>query len=239
MNNNSNHWSYTGQISFMPMIRTTSNGGSFLPVTLRQESSSVSIALFDVLANVVANGAATGQTISVEGWMTSRKNNRTGYFETALNGQRLSLDNGKTWHTSEPRPAQQQQQPTLHQQIQGFQQPQPQIQTQSGQTQQPQMTQTQPVTQQQQPVNQQFQQPQQQQQNPTPQPQQAQPASMAEFLNSNPYRQGQPVSQDAAQAQQQLYQRDQPQQAQQQAVAQPVQQQSASLGEFDNLDIPF
>ena len=190
-----NHFSYTGQISFMPMIRNTSNGGQFLPITLRQESSSVSIALFDVLAVTIANGAATGQTISVEGWMTSRKNSKTGYFETALNGQRLSLDNGKTWHTSEPRPAQQQQQPTLHQQVQEFRQPQPQ-------TQQQQMTQSQPVTQQQQ-----FQ-------------QQAPQQTREQFLDSNPYRQ-QPPSPQAQQAQQQLYQQNQPQQ--QQAQQQPSQ----------------
>ena len=228
---NNNHFSYTGQISFMPMIRNTSNGGQFLPITLKQQSSSVSIALFDSLATVVANNATTGQELSIEGWMTSRKNQKTQYFETSLNGQRLSLDGGKTWHTSEPR-QQVQQQSTLHQQVQGFrqtpqQQTQPQIQTQSGQTNQPQTQQPQQQPQQQsQP--QQMQQQQAPQQNPAPQQHQAQPASMAEFLNSNPYRQGQPVSQEAAQAQQQLYQQ-----------AQPVQQQTTSFGEFDSVDIPF
>ena len=237
----SNHFSYTGQISFMPMIRNTSNGGQFLPITLKRESSSVSIALFDVLAVTVANGAATGQELSIEGWMTSRKNSKTGYFETNLNGQRLSLDGGKTWYTAEPRPAQQQQQPvqqqsTLHQQIQGFQQPvqnqpqtqqqqQPQASNQSGQTNQPQTQQPQP---QQQSQPQQMQQQQAPQQNPAPQQHQAQPASMAEFLNSNPYRQGQPVSQEAAQAQSQLY-----------SAPQQQQQPSQEFGEFDNVDIPF
>ena len=216
---NNNHFSYTGQISFMPQLRTTSNGGQFLPITLRQESSSVSIALFDVLATTVANSAATGQTISIEGWMTSRKNQKTGYFETSLNGQRLSLDNGRTWYTAEPKQQAQQnqqvqgqpvQQQTLHQQVQGFRQPpqsqpqpqqqqQSQVLPQSGQTQQPQMTQSQPVTQQQQ-----FQ-------------QQAPQQTREQFLDSNPYRQ-QPPSPQAQQAQQQP---------------------SQGFGEFDSMEIPF
>ena len=211
-----NHFSYAGVISFMPQLRTTSNGGSFLPITLKQESSSVSIALFDLLAVTVANGAATGQELHVEGWLTSRKNSKTGYFETSLNGQRLSLDGGKTWHTSEPRPAQQpvaQQQPV--QQAQGFQQPLQQMQTPQQQMPQVQPQSGQPVQQQQQQVM------------------QTQPVQPVQQQNNSPYN-NQPTQQ-AVQAQQALYGQQQPQQTPQVA---PVQQQQAPAGDWDD-PIPF
>ena len=239
---NNNHFSYMGALAFMPPIRNTANGGQFLPVTLKAESSSASIALFDRLAVLVANTVATGQTLHIEGWITSRKNSRTGFFEVSLNAQRLSLD-GKTWHTAEPRPVQQpvqqqqvQAQPLQQKQTQGFQQPL----NNSGQAQQ-QQQQSQSSPQQGQAVQQaqpqQMAQPQQvapQQQPQTPAQQQA---SMAEFLNTNQYRQGQPPSQAATQAQAQLY-------GQNQAVpAQPVQQQhqavQGQVDEFESMDIPF
>ena len=221
--NNINTFKYSGAIRFMPEMRTTASGGQFLPITVAQESSSVSVNLFDTLALAVMNGATIGSHIVVDGWMTSRKNQKTGYFETALNCQRLSLDEGRSWVTSEPRqqqaqqPMQQQQQqtqPVQQPQAQGFQQP-----LNGGQTQQQQMPQTQS-----QPGGQQ----QQQTQMPQTQPMPAQP-QRNNFYDNQP-------SQAAVQAQSQLYSAPQ---AQQQPQQQPAVQGQDQTNDFDDIPLPF
>ena len=117
-----NSYVYFGQLAWPAQLKNTNSGTDFCPITLKQESSSVNISVFGSLAQMLA-GQQQGFVIGVKGYMSSRKNAKSGYFENTLVCKELSFDNGQTWQRDQPNNAagfqQQAQQQQAQQQNQG------------------------------------------------------------------------------------------------------------------------
>ena len=117
-----NEFMYMGNLAWAPQLKNTNSGTAFCPITLKQTNSSVNISAFGSLAQALA-GQMQGQMVLVKGYLSSRKNQSSGYFENTLVCKELSFDNGQTWQRDQPNNAagfqQQAQQQQAQQQNQG------------------------------------------------------------------------------------------------------------------------
>ena len=96
-----NEFMYMGNLAWAPQLKNTNSGTAFCPITLKQTNSSVNISAFGSLAQALA-GQMQGQMVLVKGYLSSRKNQSSGYFENTLVCKELSFDNGQTWQRDQP-----------------------------------------------------------------------------------------------------------------------------------------
>ena len=98
---NTNQFVYSGQLAWNPQLKGTKSGTAFCPITLKQDNSSINISVFGSLAQTLV-GQMQGQMVSVKGYMSSRKNQSSGYFENTLVAKEISLDGGVNWQRDQP-----------------------------------------------------------------------------------------------------------------------------------------
>ena len=183
--NQTNSFFYAGQLAWNPQLKNTNSGTVFCPITLKQNNSSVNISVFGSLAQALV-GQIQGQMVSIKGYLSSRKNQSSGYFENTLVAKEISLDGGVNWQRDQLQNAAGFQQQAQQQQGVMQQQVQPQMQQQMAPVQQNQAAH-----------------PQHQQQQASAQQQQQPPSQAAVQAQQSLYQQQQPQQQVQQQAPQQ------------------------------------
>ena len=158
-NNNTNSWIYTGQLKFENKLKTSAGGKVFLSVVLNNSNSGMGAIMFDTVAEAFNVMVGQGNTVSLRGYISQRKDKSTGYYHNSLICNGFSVDGGASWHTEQSLKGQQQQIPVQQQQVrppvqqsEQFQPPQVNQQVEHLQQCQQQFSQQQPQQVQQQPV---------------------------------------------------------------------------------------
>ena len=92
-----NTYTYQGALKFAVDLKTTATGKAFLPVTIEQDSSAISAAMFEEVAVSFSSMVQQGSQVMIRGYQNQRKDSKSGWWHNSAIVTAFSVDNGNTW----------------------------------------------------------------------------------------------------------------------------------------------